>query len=236
MDPLRSALSFNPLRKASPLVGRQPALDGYTPSLQGPGIYAKQEALTSAVPARSDLVRKVAASFFLASATAAALSGVPQVALAQEPTAAALSKEQLKTQGLSLLTKSKIAQGQSIPLQEGLQRLKPEARQRLQGLPIDVQQVFVNLEPEAMNWMLERVNATTWVAIIPINNRDALISGSAMGVDVYDRAVAGLKKEVARGTIAPEMEGRLGDLLQRLKSLTPEQRGTLVRALEGQQG
>jgi hypothetical protein len=228
--------SVGSLRKASPLHG--PGTGGipdrFSASREDSGIYAPQPALLSPAPVKADRFRQLAAGFLLASATAAALGGVPQVALAQEPLPAAPSKEQLKTQGFGLLVKSKLAQGSSVALQEGLQRLKPEVRQRLQQLPTAVQQDFVNLEPEALDWLRERVQGTTWVAIFPINNRDALVSGSALGVDVYDRALAGLKKQVAQGTIPREMEGRLADLLLRLKALTPELRGTLIQALESQ--
>ena len=194
------------LRQLSPLPQRSVALDSFAPTPEPAGIYSN--------PGRGLLSG-------LLVATVAVAACVPQAVQAQN-------------QGLTLLVQSKAAPGQSVPLNEGLQRLKPGARQQLQQLPSDVQQVFVDLEPEAMRWMMDKVNGTTWVAMIPVNNREALISGTALGTDVFAEAISGLKAQIAERAIPAEMEGRLSALLHRLQTLSAAQRTTLVAALESQ--
>ncbi|MBT9587962.1 hypothetical protein IV102_31795 [bacterium] len=131
--------------------------------------------------------------------------------------------------------KAAAGQGRSVSLQEGLRQLKPEARKCLSRLPADVQQVFVNLEPNVMQWMLQKVEGTTWVSMVPISNRDALVTGSVLGTDVFERVRAGLKEQVAEGAIPAQLESRISNLLIRLKSLSPDQRDSLIQALEKQQ-
>lgn len=218
LDPVGAYRPF-PLRKLSPLPRPQRDEDVFVPSLQ------------SAPEAMVKPKRDLALGLLMAGSAAAAVAGSPSAAVAIDGARPAPSKEELKAQGLQLILRS---QGQAIPLSEGLQRLKPEARRELEKLPPSLQKVFVNLDSEALRWLQERVNGTTWVAVIPINNREALISGRALGQDVYERALNGLKRQVERGAIPAELEGRLRDLLLQLKQLSPEQRATLVHALEAQ--
>jgi len=233
MDSLKNVSLSSNFRRMSPNRAHNAAVDTFAASqVEISGVYSNRADLNSKPVEQRSFKHQIAASFFLATATAAALAGVPQAAQAQE--LAAPSKEQLKAQGLALLLNSKAAHGETIPLADGLKKLKPEVREKIKTMPTDVQEVFVNLEPPAMQWMLERVQGTTWAAIIPINNREAIISGTALGQDVYARALKGLRKGVENGKIPAAMEGRLTDLIQKLQSLTPEQRGTLVNALEAQ--
>jgi len=163
------------------------------------------------------------------------VAALPAQSLAAETTAPK-SKEALKAEGLKLLLTSKAASGQTASLPETLAAMRPEAARLVRTLPPEAQQAYAELEPQAKAWLLERIQGTTSVAmgLIEVNNREAFVSGSAYGQDVFSVARRGLQKQVKAGVIPAELEGRLNSIVDLLARMSPEQRGSLVGALEAE--
>lgn len=141
-----------------------------------------------------------------------------------------------KPQGIAMLAQSKAANGQMLSLQEGLKNVTPQARAHLQKLPPEMQKVFVNLSPDELKWMHNRLNGSTQVGFFSVNHREAFISGRALGQDVYQYAINGLKKQIAQGTLPAHLEGRLTNVILQVKALSVEQRTSLMDALDAQAG
>ena len=139
-----------------------------------------------------------------------------------------------KQQGLAILAQSKAANGQMVSVEEGLKTVTPAARRHLQKLPPEMQKVFVNLSSQELKWMHNRLNGSTQMGFFTIHHREAFISGRALGQDVYQYAINGLKKQIAQGALPQEMEGRLTRMILQVKALTVEQRTSLMDALDAQ--
>lgn len=199
------------------------------------GIYQARPEWKAEPPSSPGAWRTGILTAVLMATATVGVAAVPAQSLAAELTAPK-SKEAIKAEGLKLLLSSKAAGGQTASLPEALAAMRPEAARLVQTLPPQAQQAYAELEPPAKAWLYERIQGTTPVALglIEVNNREAFVSGSAYGQDVFAVARKGLQKQVRAGTIPAELEGRLNSIVDLLARLSPEQRGNLVGALEAE--
>lgn len=227
------------LRSYSPATSRRTeAADRFVAAGESAGVYSARPEWCAPRQAPQSLWRTAVLTAVMAvGATSGAAALVPTQALAAD-LQAPKSKEQIKAEGLKLLVSSKAAQGEKVPLDQALSAMPPAAARLVQTLPPEAQQAYADLDPSARSWLLERVQGTTSVALglITVNNREAFVSGSAVGQDVWAVARRGLAKQVGRGLIPAEMQGRLHEIIDLLARMTPEQRANLVGALEADCG
>lgn len=207
---------------APPVLVRSPYLaemSGDRVDLSGPGEVAEPE---------DKHVPPTMAGIAGAVMVGAVMATLASTAAAAEPPPATIS---LPLNG----SPEDVARARSYGLSEsGIQRLAadPETAAVARTIPSDVARLYSSYNARQRKVMHEQLNGHTRYVVVKIDNRKAFIDGEAMGVDAFPFMRDRIDEQVKKKAINAEEGEELKAGLDRMRSLTPQQRAAIARIID----
>lgn len=114
-----------------------------------------------------------------------------------------------------------------------LQKLTDQdVTQVLESLPSTAKSAYKQLTEQHKQLFFNKLQGSTNVLFVTVNNKDAFIKGSVAGFDTFDQMQKKLDESVASGKIDAKLQSSLTTCIQMFRQMTPTQREAVVQLLQ----
>jgi hypothetical protein len=112
----------------------------------------------------------------------------------------------------------------------------PALRARARALPSDFADLYGRFNPRQKKVIFNLIEGKTHFLFVTIHNREAFINGSVAGTDAFPQMLDKIDDQVDAGHLTRTEGDEMKASMSKLKPLTPQQRETIARLIEVDQG
>jgi hypothetical protein len=111
-----------------------------------------------------------------------------------------------------------------------------DVAQTLETLPGSAKSAYRELTPQHKQLFFDKLQGSTSVFFVTVNNRDAFVKGSVAGFDTFDQMQKKLDESISAGKIDPNLKPALTSCIEMFRQMSPAQRDAVVHLLEADLG